>query len=303
MSMQQNQSLMDTETTTTPAITPTHKENRLVWWVLVVVSIFTIAISGQQLATRIAAYYKSIEHPLFAYIQAQSTDFEFAGRQLSLKEDTIDDKAVIRIHFGDEHLILDVSIPPQQPLPTLYDRHKDWMALVFFADRSGMTLEEFISKFETDEIKPRLALATRTPFGIDPVKEPIFEGIEHEKNLSTGDVHREQWRLDFYEFKRDGSIEKETKRYPESTRSLTRRQKQAISEGNPLPERRDDEIQVYTWEYGAALKVMPRSPPITMEKQALRVAGWTLPVAAGGFLLLIISFFFAIAPARTTAKI
>lgn len=294
---------MDTDTTTMPTPAKAPKESRAVWWAMVVLSIITIAISGQQLAKRIAGYYESFDHPLFAYIPAQSTDFEFAGRQLKLTEDTIDDKPVIRIDYGDQQLILDVSIPPQQPLPTLYDRHKDWMTLVFFADRSGMSLDDFVAKFDTDEIQPRLALATRTPFGIAPVKEPIFEGIEHEKNLSTGDVHREQWRLDFYEFKRDGTIEKETKRYPESSRSLTRRQKQAVKEGNHLPERRDDEIQVYTWEYGAALKVMPRAPAITMEKQALRVAGWTLPVAAAGFLVLVISFFFAIAPQRTKATI
>ncbi|MEZ6165288.1 MAG: hypothetical protein R3B67_12745 [Phycisphaerales bacterium] len=79
-----------------------------------------------------------------------------------------------------------------------------------------------------------------------------------------------------------------------------RRRANAELKGEPEPQRSDDEIQEYTWEYGAALKVTNRPPGITLEKQALLNAGWTLPVAASGFLLLVVSFCFAIAPDRVT---
>jgi hypothetical protein len=45
---------------------------------------------------------------------------------------------------------------------------------------------------------------------------------------------------------------------------------------------------------------MPRAPAITFENQALRAAGWTLPVASASVLTLVFGLFFALAPARTT---
>ena len=79
-----------------------------------------------------------------------------------------------------------------------------------------------------------------------------------------------------------------------------RRKVNAELKGEPEPQRAEDEIKEYTWQWGAAIKVTNRPPPITQERQALRDAGWTLPVAAAGFLMLVVSFFFAIAPARVT---
>lgn len=276
------------------------KDSRTICWALVVISIIAIVISGYALAKRISVYNDTTDHSLFAYIEVVSSSFTFADKPVTLVEDTVDDKPVIRVGYGDVELVLDVAIESKVPLPTLFDRQKDWMTMVFFADRSGMTLAEFDQKIRTDEIRPRLALITRTPFGIEPPKEPRFENIGHDENQSTGDVHREQWRFDCYEFLRDGTTNHEVKRFPESGKSLLRRQNYAKLNGEPIPQRSEGELEEYTWQYGAALKTMPRAPAITFEKQALRNAGWTLPVAAGGFLLLIISFFFAIAPPRTT---
>ena len=279
--------------------TKKRSEHRGMFWCIFVASIALTAVSGYQLASRIANYNESEDHTLFAYVQMVSTDFVFAGRPVVVTEETIDDKDIIRIQFGDQELVLDVSIPPVVPLPSLYERQKDWMTLNFFADRSGMTKNEFMAGIETDQIKPRLGLVTRTPFGIDAVKEPRFDNIAHDENASTGDVHREQWRFDCYEFLRDGTITHEIKRFPESGRSLATRQNYAKLKGQDIPQRDDGELEEYSWQRGAALKIMPRAPAITMEKQALRVSGWTLPATATGFLLAFISFFFAIAPPRT----
>lgn len=274
-------------------------ERRGFFWCIFVASIALTAFSGYQLAGRIANYNEVQDHPLFAYIPLISTNFEFAGRQVVIKEDEIDGKEIVRVQFGDQELILEVSIPPVVPLPALYERQKDWMTLNFFADRSGMSKTEFKTRIESDQIKPRLGLVTRTPFGIDPAKAPKFDNIAHDQNASTADVHREQWRFDCYEFLRDGTITHEVKRFPESGRSLLTRQNYAKLKGEEIPERSKGELEEYSWQFGAALNIMPRAPAITMEKQALRVSGWTLPATAAGFLLAFISFFFAIAPPRT----
>jgi Na+/proline symporter len=47
---------------------------------------------------------------------------------------------------------------------------------------------------------------------------------------------------------------------------------------------------------------MNRPPSITNEQQALRNAGWTLPVASASVVVLMISLGFAFAPTRKTGK-
>ena len=276
------------------------KEKRRVWWVLMAVSVIVILVSGYNMGQRIGRYYKRVNHPLFAYVETASTDFVFADRRVHIEEvvDESDGKPAVRITYGQHELLLDVVIPPKHPLPTLFDRQREWFAMVFFADRSGMTLDQFEEGIANDTIRPRLGIVTRTPFGIEPIKEPRFDSLEREKNWATGEVHSDRWRYDFYEFKRDGSITHEVKRFPESGKSFLRRRVNAKLKNLPEPQRASDEIQEYTWEWGAAIKVTHRPPAITQERQALLDAGWTLPVAASGFLLLIVSFFFAIAPER-----
>ncbi len=294
--MKPGRTTMDTEKTPS---TDQQQESRKFWWVMIVVSLMAIGISGFSLAKRINTYYSSIDHPLFAYIQVSSSSFTFADQQVTLTEQTVDEQDVVVVQYGDQEIVLDVAVPTKVPLPTLFDRQKNWLTVVFFADRSGMTLDEFESKIESDEIRPRLGIVSRTPFGIDPVKEPRFDNIAHDENESTAEVHREQWRFDCYELLRDGSITHEIKRFPESGKSLLRRRVNAELKGESEPSRADDELQEYTWQYGAALKTMSRAPGVTQEKQALLNAGWTLPVTAGAFLMLITAFFFAIAPQRT----
>ena len=279
------------------------RERRGIWWALVLISLVAIIVAGIELTQRIGAYYEQVEHPLFAYIEVASTDFTFADRDVQLEEIQLENgEPMIRVTFGDETLDLDVVYPPKHELPTLFDRQREWMGMFFFADRSRMTMQEFQEKIVSDEIKPRLAIVTRTPFGMEPTKEPRYDSIARDENESTGESRRDLYRYDFYELKRDGSIEHQAKRFPESGKSFMRRRVNAELKGEEAPQRSDDEIQEYTWEYGAALKVTNRPPGITLEKQALLNAGWTLPVVASGFLLLVVSFVFAIAPDRVTEE-
>ncbi len=277
------------------------REKRGIWWILAAISVVAILVAGVNLTKRIGAYYERVDNPLFAFIEVVSTQFSFADQQISITEHQREDGTLgLLVNYGDQTLDLDVVYPPKHTLPTLFDRQREWFGMYFFADRSGLTLREFEEAIYKDEVPLRLAIVTRTPYGVDPAKAPRYEGIGRNENETTGEARRDLFRYDFYEFKRDGSIEHESKRFPESGKSFMRRKVNAELKGEPEPQRAEDEIKEYTWQWGAAIKVTNRPPPITQERQALRDAGWTLPVAAAGFLMLVVSFFFAIAPARVT---
>ncbi len=187
-------------------------------------------------------------------------------------------------------------------------------------DRDGLNLRAFFTLPVQREPNPQVAANVRRRRGDNDVVfdredfdnlfwglfaardfDGVF-GLEQERNESTADVRRDQWRFDFYELLPGGGFEVQTSlRFPESGSSLLRRQNNAKLKGEPIPQRDPGELQERTWQYGAALKVMPRAPAITFENQALRAAGWTLPVSSASVLGLMFGIFFAFAPARVRA--
>ncbi len=280
------------------ASAPAQSPRRLLW-IIAGLSVLTGIISSYALAQRINKFNEGRDAPLFAFIDIQLETFDLHGHEFSIQESMIEDEPVLEISWAEEDLVIPVAIPPRHDLPTLFDRQVDWMSLMLLADRSGMSVMDLESKVISGEVVPRLVLATRTPFGSEPAKEKRFDSIEHEEDWGWGEARRDLWRFNFYEMNPDGTITiHEPLRFPESGKSLQRRQNNAKLKGEPIPQRASGEIVEYTWQYGAALKVSPRAPAITFENQALRAAGWTLPTAAGSILALIASVFFAIAPAR-----
>ncbi len=277
------------------------KSPRTLLWIIAGLSIITGVFSSYSLAQRIHNFNEDRDAPLYSFIDIQLESFDMYGHAFSISETTIDDAPYLKILWADQELLLPVAIPPRHELPTLFDRQVDWMSMMLMADRSGMSLKELEAKVISGEVTPRLVIATRTPFGSEPTKEKHFDSIEHEEDWAWGESRRDLWRFNFYEMNQDGSITThDPLRFPESGKSLQRRQNNAKLKGEPIPERQEGEIVEYTWQYGAALKVSPRAPAITFENQALRAAGWTLPTAAASILILIASVFFAIAPARVT---
>lgn len=272
------------------------------FWFLALLSVVTLGFSGYALAKRIGAFNENRDAPMFAYIQVAKTDFDFYGHHASISEATIDGTDYIRVVYDDEELLLPVEIPPVQPLPTLYERHQDWFGVLLFADRADMSMQAFMDGVETGAVDARIVVATRSPFGAEPAKEKRFDSIEHEKDRMWGESRRDLWLFSFYEFMPDGTITvHQPLRFPESGASLLRRQNYAKLRGEAIPDREPGELREYTWQYGAALKLSPRPPAITMENQALRNAGWTLPVAAGSILVFFVCVFFALAPVRVNA--
>jgi hypothetical protein len=281
----------------------TTRKPRPVPLIVAAVSLAMLLVSGYLLASRVRAYNQRSVNHLYAYIEVVNPSFEFMGREIRVTDEH--DEAVghlIRVRYGQDEITIPVSIEARRNIPGgVFNQNADWMRMLFCADRAGFTREEFEARMARDEIETRLVIVTRTPFGVDPRKDGVF-GLEQERNESTADVRRDQWRFDFYELLPGGGFEVQTSlRFPESGSSLLRRQNNAKLKGEPIPQRDPGELQERTWQYGAALKVMPRAPAITFENQALRAAGWTLPVSSASVLGLMFGIFFAFAPARVRA--
>jgi hypothetical protein len=129
------------------------------------------------------------------------------------------------------------------------------------------------------EIETRLAAVVRTPFGAE-AGEGLFD-LETEEDWGWGEVRRDRWAFTFHEFLPEGGWRSETLRFPESGKAFYRRQVEAEQAGRARPRRAaTDELKEGTWQFDAAIPLMNRPPSITNEQQALRNAGWTLPVAS-----------------------
>lgn len=281
---------------------PDKSRRRSLPWIIAAVSLVSLAVSSFLLAKRVRAYNEASVNTLFAYVQVVNPQFEYRDQSVSITDVPAAESDglghVLSVQYGDDVLTLPVAVEPRQTLPGLFNKHTDWMRMLFCADRAGMSMQEFEDKMARDEIDTRLIIVTRTPFGIDANKEGVF-GLEQDQNESTADVRRDRWLFDFYELSEQGGfIVHQPLRFPESGKSLLRRQNNAKLKGEPIPQREAGELQERTWQYGAALKVMPRAPAITFENQALRAAGWTLPVASASVLGLVFGVFFGIAPSR-----
>ncbi len=281
---------------------PDRPRRRTLPWTVAAVSLVTLIGSTYLLAKRVRAYNESSVNALFAYVEVVNPEFDYFDRRVAVTDVQAEDSDglghVLRVEYGDDVLTLPVAVEPRQNLPGLFNKHTDWMRMLFCADRAGMSMEEFEARIARDEIDTRLIIVTRTPFGIDANNQGVF-GLEQDQNESTADVRRDRWLFDFYELSDEGGfIVHQPLRFPESGKSLLRRQNNAKLKGEPIPQREAGELQERTWQYGAALKVMPRAPAITFENQALRAAGWTLPAASASVLGLVFGVFFGIAPPR-----
>ena len=278
---------------------PARRAPRPIPLAVAVLALLVMVASSLLLARRVRAYNQQAVGSIYAYVQVYNPSFEFHGRPVQLTETTDDEgDPLLSVVYGSDELVIPVAVETRQRLPDFFARHADWMRMVFFADRAGLTMDEFQTRIARGEIPARLVIVTRTPFGADPAKEGAF-GLDQDRNRSSAEVRRDRWLFDFYELDPDGGfIVHQPLRFPESGTSLLRRQNNAKLRGEPIPDREPGELEERTWQYGAALKVMPRPPAITFENQALRAAGWTLPVASASVLVLLFAAFFAFAPDR-----
>jgi hypothetical protein len=252
------------------------EKGRKIAWTVAAVSLTVLVASSLIMAWRVAQFHK--EHPVttFAFMALDSREFTY-GRPIKPvkvsddRSDAANPKVIIT--YGDETLSLPVAVASRWDLPGLKN-YEDWLRVLRFSPRSGLTNEQFQEQLEAG--KDRLAVVTRTPApGVDP--------------NTWGDVWKNNWVFDFYEFQPQGGWIHERLRYP--TTSGARKPKEG-------------ELQENTWEFQAALLLMPQAggigPTRNFYGDALAAASWTLPVAAFSGLAAAMGIAFALAPRRRT---
>jgi len=282
---------------TDAAIPPSERRGRRIAWVVFVLALVALLGSSWMLALRIRAYNTANPRPLFAFREIQSREFTFDGRVVRITDD-LDDagRGDVIVTYADDELRLPVQIPSPYDLPGL-QRHRDWLRVIAFAEQTGLEPAEFRRRFETGEIHPRMVIVVREP-NAGASSDSLFELETDEKSWGWGEVMRHRWTFAFHELLPEGGFRTERLRFPESARSFDRRTAEALRKGLPPPTRDPDELAERTWQYDAAVAMSPRPPSITPELQALRNAGWTLPVASASVLLVMFSLAWALAPAR-----
>jgi hypothetical protein len=195
---------------------------------------------------------------LFVFEPVTDRTFRFAGRPVSIEDRKDERSETVVVRNGDAELVLNPPVPsgPEQ-LPGLL-RHEDWMQVLRFAPRRGLSIGELQQKIDAGEIADRLAIVIRSPRpGADPA--------------TWGQVWRKDWVFDFYEFQPAGEITHERLKYP-TNRS-----------GEPAG---PDELVEGTWQFDAALMVMPKGsvPKAQFREDGWKAMGLTLPAAMVAFL-------------------
>jgi hypothetical protein len=225
---------------------------------------------------RVASFNRSATKELYVFKAVDQRRFAYAGREVTIEDTDEHGNAGVLITYGDDRLALRATVPPGDPnLPGLV-RHADWLTVLRFAPRRGISLEEMERRIEAGEIADRLVAVVREP---QPGSDPGTFGRAVES----------EWTFHLYEFLPAGGFAAEHLRYPESDSALARRQGAARRAGRPAPERRRDELKEGTWEFAAALLAMPTgsAPGPTFAGDAMSALGWTLPVTGLSFMGLV----------------
>ncbi len=282
--------------------TPTrpHKRGpRPIAWSLTILSLIALLASGYVLAQRIEAYNAANPRPLYVFQRVEKREFRFNDRVVTLTDELDEEgNGTVALTYGDASLDLPVQIPSPHPLPGL-SRHRNWLAVLAFADATGMNGAEVKTKLESGEIDARMVVVIREPnagVGSDPLLPVEID----EDEWGWNEVMRTRTTFAFHELLPEGGIRSERLRFPESGRSYDRRVAEALRAGKPIPERDPAELAERTWQFDAALSLTNRPPSITHEQQALRNAGWTLPVASVSVLVFMLSLAMALAPPKRT---
>lgn len=231
-----------------------------IWWTIAAVSCGAMLASGYQMAQRIAAFHRDNPREIFAFQRVAYPTFEFAGRQVEFTDEDQNGEPYVRVRYGDVVERLHVSIKGQIKTHDLTE-HDDWMRVVLFSSAMGQSIDKVHEDIRQKRVQPRLAIVTRTPSPGEPL-------------AYAGRINTKAWVFDFYEFKTDGTIVHERLKFP------TTKEHEAPKDG---------ELRENTWEYQAALSVIPEgiSPKPKFTNDGLKAAGWTLPATTCSTLVML----------------
>ncbi|KAA0213957.1 MAG: hypothetical protein DYG94_03220 [Leptolyngbya sp. PLA3] len=275
------------------------KQPRLIAWTGLSFSLLALGVGAWTMGRRIAAYNREHprEHPYF--IEVGVTDFEFAGREVTVR-DQLDAEGAgqVVVDYGPDSASIDVGVPNPLPLPGLA-RHEDWLRVLIVGEPGGRTYEQFRQAVRDRDITPRLVFVSRH---LNPGVDDSRFGIEvDQSSREYGEVMRKRWTFGFLELRTEGGFRQWTRHYPESARSFDGRVLAAARAGQPAPQRSPDELAEDSWEWYAALTVIPagKAPNRSFRNDALSSAGWALPMTSAGVIGSIGCLAFALAPRRS----
>lgn len=239
---------------------------------LALASLALACVSVPLMALRIAHFRRTDGRTLYVFQPVADRGFVYAGRPVTILDRPEPDGGVtVVVHYGERQLELPASLPPgSEQLPGLL-RHEDWLRVLRFAERSGMSAREFEEGVAAGRIADRLVLVTRRP-----VSGP---------DERSGAVPERDWAFTFHEFLPDGSISTERSFFPTN---------------RPGRAAKPSQLQDGTWQMSAALMLMPPSarPNREFSMGAVRAMGWTLPASGVSLLVLTLSLALWAAPER-----
>lgn len=253
------------------------ERSRLIAAAFAVGGLIGLGFSTGLMVKRVRAFHEANPRTVYAFQPVDSRTFTFAGRDVSLVDDKANpDGPKLLVTYGGDSLLLDVAIPGRYELPGLKS-HEDWMKVLRFLPRTGLDEAQFAAALNSG--KDRLAIVTRTPpKGVDPA--------------SWGSVWKTAWVFDFYELMPQGGFFHKTLNYPTKTH------------GRSMEKPKEGELQENTWEFQAALQLMPQAgqvgPTHNFYGDALAAAGIALPGAAFSGLAAALGVAFVFAPRRRT---
>lgn len=261
------------------------KRSRKIAWTVAAVSLVALLASIVDLAVHVHRYHRQSPPTRYYFETLNTREFTFAGHPASITDELNEDgSGHVNVRYGEDELRLRITIPNPYPQPELRS-HDNWLRLLLFARAEGIGFRRLREQLRDGEIQERLVLVKRIP----------PQGWDAR---TFGQVRRREWRFGFYEFLPEGGFRRQELKYPESERAYQRRVDRARREGRDPPPRDPDELKEGTWQFDAALMVMPSgaAPGRTFTRDALVSAGWSWPVAGFSFITFMIALGFAVAP-------
>jgi len=236
--------------------------------------------SAGTMATRVADFHRENKRNVYAFRAVTEPEFSYSDRPVEITHTETAVGLRVDVRYGEDSIGVRSSLPSDLRLPGLL-AHEDWMRVLRFAEASGTSLDRLRARMESGEVRDRLVVVTRS---LEPGADPS----------SRGEVNQKAWTFDFYEFLPGGGFEHERKRFPVKRRADLRT--------GTVPPARENELKENTWQFQAALMVMPpaRGPSPQFTDDGLHAMGWTLPATSVSMLTLIGALMVAAAPRRAT---
>lgn len=203
-----------------------------------------------------------------------------------------------RVGDAERVVGIPIAVPVALDLP-LMPRIEDWLRVMTIVepretDSLKTLYDDVTSGRRLDE--ERLVVAVRRPragHGAERYQVP--------DTLAWREAQRANWLFEFYELLPDGGIRTETLRFPDSnTKRMYQQAKAELSGVEDAAARAPDELAERSWQYFAALRVMPSgsAPKQSFEDSALTAAPWSLPMVGFGGLVMAVAGAFIVAPRR-----